>query len=91
MARVINPVLRLPRATIALCLGVFIVAAAGHQPVITHVFPHDDPYLVSDAVFGVKDSLVTRFEQVDDAAEAARLSVANPFWTVKAEFVLDRE
>ncbi|MDZ4369503.1 MAG: MMPL family transporter [Afipia sp.] len=29
MARVINPVLRLPRATIALCLGVFLVAAAG--------------------------------------------------------------
>ncbi|HUF45959.1 MAG TPA: intradiol ring-cleavage dioxygenase [Aestuariivirgaceae bacterium] len=69
----------------------FIVAAAGHQPVITHVFPHDDPYLVSDAVFGVKDSLVTRFEQVDDDAEAARLSVANPFWTVTADFVLDRE
>jgi len=29
MARVINPVLSLPRATIALCLGVFLVAAAG--------------------------------------------------------------
>jgi hydroxyquinol 1,2-dioxygenase len=31
--------------------------------VVTHVFVEDDPYLDSDAVFGVKDSLVVAFEK----------------------------
>ncbi|MGE7139295.1 intradiol ring-cleavage dioxygenase [Luteibacter sp. NPDC031894] len=41
----------------------FIVSAPGHAPVVTHVFVEDDPYLDSDAVFGVKDSLVVAFEE----------------------------
>ena len=36
----------------------FIVAAPGYRPVTTHVFVADSPYLDSDAVFGVKESLV---------------------------------
>jgi hydroxyquinol 1,2-dioxygenase len=32
--------------------------AAGRVPVLTHVFVAGDPHLASDAVFGVKDSLV---------------------------------
>ena len=36
----------------------FIVAAEGFQPITTHYFVPDDPYLESDAVFGVKESLV---------------------------------
>jgi catechol 1,2-dioxygenase len=35
-----------------------VVSAPGHQPVITHVFDRESPYLDSDAVFGVRDSLV---------------------------------
>ena len=38
----------------------FIVAAPGYRPVTTHVFVADSPYLDSDAVFGVKESLVRR-------------------------------
>ena len=34
------------------------VAAPGHRTLITHIFLAGDPYLGSDAVFGVKDSLV---------------------------------
>ena len=44
----------------------FIVRAAGHQSVITHVFPPDCPYLETDAVFGVKESLVGDFRKVAD-------------------------
>ncbi len=40
----------------------FIVSAPGFEPVTTHLFVKGDPYLDSDAVFGVKDSLVTDFE-----------------------------
>ncbi len=68
----------------------FIVAASGYRPVTTHIFPEDDPYLDSDAVFGVKDSLILPFELIDDAEAAARHGVANPFWAVEADFVLDR-
>jgi protocatechuate 3,4-dioxygenase beta subunit len=36
----------------------FLVSADGYKPVITHVFDRDSGYLDSDAVFGVRDSLV---------------------------------
>ena len=36
----------------------FIVGAAGFHPITTHYFAPDDPYLESDAVFGVKESLI---------------------------------
>jgi hypothetical protein len=37
------------------------VSAAGHRPVTTHIFDANNPYLDSDAVFGVRDSLVRPF------------------------------
>jgi hydroxyquinol 1,2-dioxygenase len=43
----------------------FKVKAAGFEEVITHVFPPDCPYLETDAVFGVKESLVGDFRKVD--------------------------
>jgi protocatechuate 3,4-dioxygenase beta subunit len=36
----------------------FVVSADGHKPVITHVFDADSDYLDSDAVFGVRETLV---------------------------------
>jgi hydroxyquinol 1,2-dioxygenase len=36
-----------------------MIAADGHETLVTHVFASDSPYLDSDAVFGVKDSLIT--------------------------------
>jgi hydroxyquinol 1,2-dioxygenase len=41
----------------------FKVEAPGHRPLITHVFVDGDPYLRSDAVFGVKDSLIGQFTE----------------------------
>jgi catechol 1,2-dioxygenase len=38
-----------------------IVSAAGRRPVTTHIFDAENPYLDSDTVFGVKDSLVRPF------------------------------
>jgi hypothetical protein len=37
------------------------VTADGHVPVVTHVFDSSSAYLDSDAVFGVKGSLVRDF------------------------------
>ena len=44
----------------------FVVSAAGHAPVTTHIFDDADPYLESDAVFAVKDSLIVRPERDGD-------------------------
>ncbi len=40
-----------------------IVSAEGHAPVATHVFVAGDPYIDSDAVFGVKASLIVDFAE----------------------------
>lgn len=37
----------------------FMIKAPGYQSLITHVFRYDDQYLDSDAVFGVRQSLIT--------------------------------
>jgi catechol 1,2-dioxygenase len=63
----------------------FIVARDGYQPVTTHLFVADTPYLGSDAVFGVKDSLVREFPVVDDPDRAAEVGLPNPFRTVHFE------
>jgi protocatechuate 3,4-dioxygenase beta subunit len=60
----------------------FIVRADGYQPVTTHLFDADSPYLDSDAVFGVKESLVREFATVDDPERAADAGLGNPFRTV---------
>ena len=66
----------------------FIVAADGFDPVTTHIFVAADPYLGSDAVFGVKDSLIEPFVLVDDPAECARFGMTGPFHLVERDFVL---
>jgi catechol 1,2-dioxygenase len=60
----------------------FLVTAPGYAPVTTHLFVDDSPYLDSDAVFGVKDSLVRSFPWVDDPAKAAEHNLPSPFRTV---------
>ena len=46
----------------------FIISAEGYDRVTTHTFVEGDPYLQSDAVFGVKASLITGFEPVIDGS-----------------------
>jgi catechol 1,2-dioxygenase len=65
-----------------------IVSAPGYQPVITHVFVEGDPYLDGDAVFAVKDSLIGKYRRLDDAAEAKRLGMPNPFLRLDWDFRL---
>ena len=66
----------------------FIIAAPGFEPVTTHMFVEGDEYLESDAVFGVKDSLVVPFMLRDDPTDAKRLGLASPFYTAEHEFRL---
>ncbi|WP_261841890.1 dioxygenase family protein [Aliamphritea ceti] len=43
----------------------FLVTADGYKQVVTHTFLGDDPYLSSDAVFGVKDSLIAPIDKTE--------------------------
>ncbi|MGY1831294.1 intradiol ring-cleavage dioxygenase [Geodermatophilus sp. SYSU D01180] len=67
-----------------------IAAAPGYRPVTTHVFVADSPYLDSDAVFGVKESLVRDVPEVDDPQRAAALGLPNPFRTLAVDVTLLR-
>jgi len=69
----------------------FIIGASGFEPVTTHMFVAGDDYLDSDAVFGVKGSLVVPFTRHDDAASAHKLGVDNPYHTAEHDFTLVRK
>lgn len=66
----------------------YIVTAPGFAPLVTHIFDPEDPYIDSDAVFGVKESLLAEFVLVEDAGRAAEIGFDGPFWEVEADFVL---
>jgi catechol 1,2-dioxygenase len=67
----------------------FVVSAEGYEPVTTHIFDSIDPYLKSDAVFGVKESLIVDFEEHAPGDEAAaRVGMNTAFVTAEYDFVL---
>jgi protocatechuate 3,4-dioxygenase beta subunit len=66
----------------------FIVSAPGFERVTTHIFTPDCPWLKEDAVFGVKESLIADFRDIDDPARAKKLGLPNPFKSVEWNFVL---
>lgn len=69
----------------------FIVSAPGYRSVTTHVFVAGSPYLDSDAVFGVKESLIREVPEVDDPARAAAVGLPNPFRTLTFDLTLLRD
>ena len=67
----------------------FIISAPGFETLTTHLFAEGDKYLDSDAVFAVKNTLITRFERRDSAEEAARLGVTAPYYVASYDFSLE--
>jgi protocatechuate 3,4-dioxygenase beta subunit len=70
-----------------------IAEAAGHRPLVTEIFPADDPYLDADAVFGVRGELVAEFRQETDlsslpAGLAVRERITSPYQRVSIELAL---
>ncbi|MGP1354988.1 intradiol ring-cleavage dioxygenase [Roseicyclus sp.] len=66
----------------------YIIGAEGFETLTTHIFDPDDPYIASDAVFGVKRSLMAEFVPVDDPARIAEAGFDGPFLEVEHDFVL---
>ena len=69
----------------------FIIGAPGFEPVTTHMFVAGDQYLDSDAVFGVKSSLIVPFVPHDDTDGAEKFGVGNPYFTAQHDFTLVRK
>jgi hydroxyquinol 1,2-dioxygenase len=65
-----------------------IVSAPGHLPVTTHLFVAGSQYLDSDAVFGMKESLVAQFDRHPPGAGPNGERVETPFYTVHYDFRL---
>lgn len=69
----------------------FMVQAPGYETLITHVFEEGDEYLDSDAVFGVKNSLITRFKRHDTGSAPDGTTLGGPFYTMNYDLVLASE
>jgi catechol 1,2-dioxygenase len=67
----------------------FKVSAPGCETLVTELFTEGDPYLDSDAVFGVKSSLVITPTRNESPQAAAQCGFAGPFHEVRYDFKLE--
>jgi len=66
----------------------FMVTAPGYTRLITHVFARGDKYLASDAVFGVKDSLIADFVEHPAGTAPDGRTLGESFYTVDYDLIL---
>jgi hydroxyquinol 1,2-dioxygenase len=66
----------------------FMVSAPGYEPVTTHVFEAGEEYLDTDAVFGVKESLITEFVRHEPGTAPEGTGLDVPYYTARYDFVL---
>lgn len=67
----------------------FMISAAGYETLITHVFREGDAYLGSDAVFGVRPSLIAEWAQHPPGPAPDGSRLGTPFYTLDFDFVLN--
>lgn len=66
----------------------FMIDAPGFDRLTTHVFVDGDQYLDSDAVFGVKDSLIGNFQRCEPGIAPDGKSKDKPYWYLHYDFEL---
>lgn len=66
----------------------YILEAVGYETLVTHIFDPDDKYIHSDAVFGVKESLLAKFDFIEDPDRIKAEGAEGPFYEVTHDFVL---
>jgi hydroxyquinol 1,2-dioxygenase len=66
----------------------FVITAPGFQRVTTMLFPSDDAHLDTDPVFGVKQSLVTVYEEHSEG-ETPHSDQSGPYTLLRHTFVLE--
>jgi hydroxyquinol 1,2-dioxygenase len=68
----------------------FMISAPGFDKLVTHVFVAGDPYLSSDAVFGVKESLIRELDRFPAGSASDGREVASDWARLRYDFVLVR-
>lgn len=68
-----------------------MIEAPGFQRLITHVFREGDIYLESDAVFGVRSSLVAEWKKNPAGSAPDGKGMKDPFYTLTYNFVLSEK
>ena len=68
----------------------FLIAAEGYETLITHLFVEGDQYLDSDAVFGVKRSLIRTYTREAAGAAPDGRKMTTPWWRLRYDFRLKR-
>jgi len=71
----------------------FIVVAEGYKTLVTEVFAEGDPYIETDAVFGVRSDLVMKYVEQNDLTKLpddleVGHNVTLPYYKVDFDFVL---
>lgn len=66
----------------------FMISAPGFRRLVTHVFVDGDPYLDSDAVFGVKESLIDAFPRQPAGAAPDGTPAPEPYRLLRYRFGL---
>ncbi len=69
----------------------FMVTAPGYRTLITHIFVAGDEYLASDAVFGVKDSLVVDVADHPPGTAPDGRELTEPWASIQFDIVLAKE
>jgi len=67
----------------------FMLTAPGHERLITHVFRDHDRYLDSDAVFGVRSTLISDWVRHEAGTAPDGSVVDGPYYTLHYDFVLN--
>jgi hydroxyquinol 1,2-dioxygenase len=68
----------------------FRITALGYQTLTTHVFRSGDEYLDSDAVFGVRSSLIAEWVRHEPGKAPDATMSPVPFYTLDFDFCLNR-
>ncbi|MCV0396608.1 MAG: intradiol ring-cleavage dioxygenase [Rhizobiaceae bacterium] len=69
----------------------FMISAPGHERLVTHVFVAGDQYLDSDAVFGVKDSLIHDFVEHPAGTAPDGTTVDRRYFELTYDFKLNKD
>jgi hydroxyquinol 1,2-dioxygenase len=65
-----------------------MISAPGHAALTTHLFVANSPYIESDAVFGVRESLIVDFDRHEPGKAPDGRAMTTPYWSAHYDFRL---
>ncbi len=69
----------------------FMISAPGYERLVTHVFKEEGNYLDSDAVFGVRTSLIAEWVKHESGIAPNGEYQSHPFYTLDFDFILNKQ